>query len=179
MKKYFFYFLMLLTLVVLITRFVQVQAPLIEVSKPNFVCQPNESPTTPDGARCEIIAQINQNYLKNIKPIFEQKCLMCHGSVATMPLYSKLPGASWLIKSDIEEAKEHLDMSYDYPFYSEKKEMTLLEQFNELRGVIKKNEMPPLIYLTLHWQSRLSNQEKEVIMNWVEESQKLLSPSQN
>jgi hypothetical protein len=54
------------------------------------------------------LEKINQQYLNDIKPVFQKKCFDCHSSQTRMPWYSKVPGVQQLIAHDIEEAKEHI-----------------------------------------------------------------------
>jgi hypothetical protein len=95
---------------------------------------------------------------------------MCHGTVDKVPLYSIIPPASFLVKDDQEEAKENLDMTFDYPFKGsddDPEEKVL----HHLKRTIEKNEMPPLIYKVMHWKSGLTVDEKKVILEWVNSSQ--------
>jgi len=64
----------------------------------------------------EITRAINESYLATVKPVFRKSCFDCHSSNTNYPWYSNLPGAKQLIQNDIAEAKEHLDMSKDFPF---------------------------------------------------------------
>ncbi len=165
--------LLILVFVGLITRFVEVKAPQTLAPPPN----PCLNPAAPQDASlsCEAFKKINETYIAQIKPIFQAKCLACHGNVEKIPLYSKIPPVSWLVLHDIEEAREHFNMSHDYPFYSKRRGVSPAKQFQELQETIEENEMPPWYYLLTHWQSNLSAQEKEKILNWIQESKKTLS----
>ena len=68
------------------------------------------------GPSKEVLAQINQIYKKEVKGIFSNKCLTCHGVNNSMPWYYSIPGAKHLMDKDMREAKEHMDMSNDFPF---------------------------------------------------------------
>ncbi len=119
-----------------------------------------------------ILKGINSSYLKNIKPIFQSKCLDCHGNVESLPWYSNLPGAKQLIRDDISEAKEHMDMSNDFPFSGHGTPQNDLEA---LERSINENSMPPLRYKVMHWDSGLESDEKSVIKAWIKKSIHLIN----
>lgn len=87
------------------------------------------------------LVAINEQYLKEIKPIFQNKCFDCHGVQTKFPWYQKLPGVKQYIQNDIDESKEHIDMSSDFPF---KSHSSPEEDLQSIQEAIKKNEMPPL-----------------------------------
>ncbi len=130
----------------------------------------------PTGQESEILAQINSQYLKEVKPIFRKSCFDCHSSSTRYPWYAKLPGAKQLIESDVNESKVHLDLSNDFPFGGHG---TPNEDLEAIAEVIKEGSMPPFRYRILHSDSKLSNDEKEAIQNWVKLSLKTLGDSQS
>ena len=132
--------------------------------------QPNAEPTPAPGTT-DALSAINQSYLQTVKPIFKRSCFDCHSTVTNYPWYSKLPGASWLIKSDITEARSHVDMTADFPF---KSHSTPNKDLEAIRESISEGSMPPLRYRALHWDSALSDDEKKQVMSWIELSLKQL-----
>lgn len=119
--------------------------------------------------------EINASYQKKVKPLFQQKCFDCHSNKTDYPWYYKLPLAKQLIDHDIEEAREHLDMSNDFPFQGHGSPK---EDLEELQEVIEDNEMPLLRYKFLHWDSGLTKAEQESILEWIRTSQSLLEAEQ-
>lgn len=124
----------------------------------------------------EVYVNINTQYIKHVKPIFEKKCFDCHGDTTKYPWYYALPGIKQMIDHDIKEAKEHIDMSKDFPFLSHK---TPLKDLQSLRKIGLKGGMPPLRYILGHWDSRLTQDEKRLIIQWTEDSMKILEKSNN
>jgi hypothetical protein len=114
-----------------------------------------------------IYKTINIEYIKDIKPIFKKKCFDCHGNATKFPWYYKIPGIKQMIDYDIKEAKKHIDMSKDFPFISHE---TPLKDLNSLEEAVLLDDMPPLRYILGHWDSRLSESEKESIIKWSKES---------
>lgn len=124
------------------------------------------------GSSIEMLEKINFSYLSNVKKIFSNKCLSCHGVNLSLPWYYKIPGAKQLLDYDMNEAKKHMDMSNDFPFGGHGNP---LDDLNALEKTVKKNDMPPLRYLLFHWDSKLTEDEKNIINEWVNSSRKILS----
>lgn len=116
-------------------------------------------------------AQINSEYLANVKPIFEKSCFSCHSNSKQYPWYYSLPGIKQLIDHDTREAKVHLDFSDDFPFISHGTPSKDLEAI--LRS-IKENTMPPLRYKIMHWDAELSEDEVRKVKDWVYRSKEVL-----
>lgn len=109
----------------------------------------------------------NQLYLQNVRPIFKAKCFDCHSDQTRYPWYYRLPGIKQLIDDDIKEAREHMDLSHDFPFgghHSPK------EQLKDLKEVVAEDKMPLWRYRLLHWNSGLTDEEKRIILEWLEKS---------
>lgn len=115
----------------------------------------------------EQLEQINQSYLLHVKPIFKEKCLDCHGVGREKPWYYILPGVRSLMDRDIEEAKEHMDMSKDFPFIGHG---TAKDDLEAILTTIKDESMPPLQYRLIHWSSMLTFSEKKIVEQWVQQS---------
>lgn len=106
---------------------------------------------------------INSEYVKSVKTIFEKKCFDCHGNTTQYPWYYKVPGIKQMIDYDVKEAKKHLDMSKNFPFISH---TTPLKDLKSIKEVTEEGDMPPLRYVLGHWNSRLSESEKQSILTW-------------
>lgn len=126
---------------------------------------------TPGTAIPNHFSTINTNYLKNIKPIFEQKCFDCHSDKTRFPWYYSLPIVRQIINSDIQEAREHLDFTPDFPFKSHE---TPIEDLKAIIEDVEKDTMPPWNYRLMHRHSALTPQEKELVIRWAGESLKFI-----
>lgn len=115
----------------------------------------------------EVWVKINENYLRDIKPIFQRSCFDCHTLETRYPWYYNLPGAKQLIDRDTREAMKHIDMTTDFPF---KGHGSPSEDLEEIKKTIIKDTMPPFRYKIMHWRSRLTEEEKQKIIRWVEEN---------
>lgn len=114
------------------------------------------------------IAEISDLYKFNVKPLLQQKCFDCHSQNTNYPWYYEIPGVKQLIDGDIGEAQRHLDFGDGFPFLGHGSPR---EDLNAVRDVVRDNSMPPIRYWLLHWDSRLTDEESRVILEWVEHSQ--------
>ncbi|PIR25216.1 MAG: hypothetical protein COX62_05405 [Deltaproteobacteria bacterium CG_4_10_14_0_2_um_filter_43_8] len=120
------------------------------------------------------LQSINLDYQKKVKPIFEAKCFDCHSKNTVYPWYYKVPGIKQLMDSDIEEGLEHMDMTNGFPFAGH--HPSAQKQLEELDEVLEENDMPPLQYKLMHWNSKLTPADKAVILDWIENSTKAIKP---
>lgn len=176
MKKILLLFLPLVA-VAFSLRFFTYTYPQRDLTAPEIRCLQKGTPLVDKdgfqivklGPSCEALQNINQKYVQMVKPIFTQKCLMCHGdsSGQTYPLYVVVPPASWLVAQDLREAKEKMDMNFDFPFQGHGAPKDDLEKVAQ---VAENGSMPPLQYKALHWQAGLTTQEKKMVLEWVQNS---------
>ena len=115
--------------------------------------------------------EINQAYQK-ILPIMKSACFDCHSNQTRFPWYYKLPLATQVINHDITNAKTHLVMGESFPFEGHG---TPKSDLMAIKESILTDEMPPFRYKIMHWDACLSNQQKEIISQWVDQSIEILN----
>jgi len=91
--------------------------------------------------------------------VLNRSCMNCHSHQTTWPWYSNVAPASWLVASDVEEGREHLNFSEWGKLPQEKRAHALEEICEETR----KGAMPPWQYRLLHPQARLSEQDVKLL----------------
>lgn len=90
------------------------------------------------------------------KALFTKACADCHSFNTKWPSYSNYAPASWLIMADIQEGREHFNVSTGV---SRKKLHDAVEE-------IKEGDMPPFQYtLIAHKDAKLTDKEKLDLMN--------------
>lgn len=119
-----------------------------------------------------VYAQIQGDYLRSIKPIFDQKCAACHSRDVAAPWYASVPLVGHLVESDRSEAKEHLEIAKGFPFAGHG---TPKEDLDAIKESVEKDAMPTTLYRLMHPSSRLTKSEKESILEWVKVSQEKIS----
>lgn len=123
----------------------------------------------------QILGKINEEYISQVKPIFQTSCMNCHSANTNYPWYHVIPGAKQLIDYDVRESKVHLDMSNDFPFGGHG---TPTEDLEAIRKAIDEKTMPPLRYRALHWSSALKPEEIKTVHAWIEKSLQALKPNE-
>jgi cytochrome c len=88
----------------------------------------------------------------NAKAVLVAKCADCHSSETRWPVYARVAPGSWLIERDIVEARRKMDLSRWEEMPVERQQVLMAKIAQEAKG----GEMPPLQYLVLHWDAKLS-----------------------
>ena len=117
-----------------------------------------------------IFSLINSQY-QAVKPIFEQSCFDCHSEYTDYPWYHSLPIIKGILDGHIEEAREYVDLSPDFPFEGKG---TTLEILGEIREVIEEEEMPLLSYRLLHWGSLIDGAERDSVFTWIDNATSMI-----
>lgn len=99
-----------------------------------------------------------------VAQILERSCDDCHSNRTQWPWYGYVAPASWLLKKDINEGREHLNFS-TWRRYDAKKQAKLLK---ETWKEVEEGEMPLDIYLIMHRDAVLSDADKTVLREWTE-----------
>jgi cytochrome c len=86
------------------------------------------------------------------KAVLVTKCADCHSSETRWPVYARVAPGSWLIERDIVEARKKMDLSRWEEMPVEKQDVLMAKIVQEA----KSGDMPPVQYLALHWDARLS-----------------------
>jgi hypothetical protein len=95
----------------------------------------------------------------SVKPLLRRACYNCHSNETVWPWYSNIAPVSWLIGSDVKEAREHLNFSEWSAYPSDKQRSKSTQIVEELDG----DAMPPWYYSLMHSESRFTASEKDKI----------------
>lgn len=99
-------------------------------------------------------------------------CYDCHSVESKYPWYSQVAPTSWLVARDVREAREEMNLS-EWTGLPKRKKIKTLENIKEEVG---EGEMPLPIYLTIHWDAKLSAEQRKQIVDWASAYQdKILS----
>ncbi len=100
-----------------------------------------------------------------VLPILEKKCVNCHTKEYRLPFYANFPVAKGIIEADIKLGLFYMNMIKEL-FPGENKPPTEVA-LAKIEHTTLMNEMPPLRYIALHWDSMLSKEEQNLILSWV------------
>jgi hypothetical protein len=107
----------------------------------------------------------------NVQGILKKSCFDCHSNQTEYPWYTYIQPLGWWMNSHIRKGKEELNFS-EFGSYSKRRQMSKLKSIAES---IEDETMPLPSYTLIHKKARLSNEEKDLILNWVKNTRNSLS----
>lgn len=99
----------------------------------------------------------------NVMNILQTSCYDCHSNNTNYPWYSIVQPMRLLMDGDIREGKEELNFN-EFGSYSQRKQKNKLDRISKQ---VKADKMPLPSYLLLHSNAKLSDNNKQKIINWV------------
>jgi cytochrome c len=93
------------------------------------------------------------------RAVLVAKCADCHSNETRWPVYSWIAPGSWLIERDIVEARKKMNLSRWEEMPVETQEVWAAEIAQQAKG----GKMPPIQYLAVHWDARLSNADVQAL----------------
>ena len=93
------------------------------------------------------------------KAVLVTKCADCHSSETRWPVYARIAPGSWLIERDIVEARKKMDLSQWEKLPADRQDVLVAKVIQEA----KSGDMPPLQYLLLHWDAKLSEADVQAL----------------
>ncbi len=109
------------------------------------------------------VAQTNPAVTREVKwdsaqtrELAKRACFDCHSNETLYPWYSKIAPVKFVLANHINEGRQALNFSqWDGPN----------EDFEEVQEVIEKNQMPLKDYLLMHPEAKLTDAEREQLLN--------------
>ena len=118
---------------------------------------PHEHPTAAADAADKIV--VNNPEVKNI---LDKACMDCHSNETKYPWYGEVAPVNMWIDGHIEEGREHLNFSeWNSASASDRAHMS-----EEIVEVVHKKEMPMLFYWLIHWDAKLTDAERETLVEY-------------
>ena len=97
-----------------------------------------------------------------VKNILEKTCNDCHSNNTVYPWYSKVQPVDWWLTDHINEGKRELNFD-EFTTYNLRRQYHKLD---EVMKQVKDGEMPLNSYTWIHNDARLSDEQKNSIINW-------------
>lgn len=91
-------------------------------------------------------------------------CNDCHTNNTRYPWYANVQPFGWWLQNHINGGKQHLNFS-EFTSYDKKKQYKKLD---ETVDQVKEGEMPLYTYLWIHHDAKLTQAQKDMIVNWAE-----------
>jgi len=144
MRKYFKWAVIVLVVIVIAIQ-------LVPVERTN----PPVDPSITFQARVKV-----PSYIDNI---IRRSCYDCHSHETKWPWYAYVAPTSWLVTGDVREGRGLLNFSnWDYNMFR------TLGRLDQMGQEVYDRKMPLPAYLMMHPGARLSEAEKDTLIDWVE-----------
>lgn len=117
------------------------------------------------------LAQANLDKLdpttaKAVTVLTENGCRYCHTPDSELPFYASVPGAKQLMEHDIQQALRQFNVGTVLNTLQQGKPVSDVD-LAKIESVVREGRMPPKLYLSMHWGSHLSEDEKAGLLDWV------------
>lgn len=100
---------------------------------------------------------------EQIQNILEVSCYDCHSNNTKYPWYNKIQPIRWILEDHINEGKEELNFS-EFGSYSKRR---MKSKLKSIISQIDDNEMPLSSYTIIHRDAKLTDVEKQQVIEWV------------
>jgi hypothetical protein len=108
-----------------------------------------------------------------IAALLRAACYDCHSDETRWPWYSHIAPVSWLVVGDVNAGRERLNFS-DWPHALPERAARRLEGMSEELGY---KEMPPAKYTALHPAARLTDVQRQGLIQWADAEAGRLKPA--
>lgn len=102
---------------------------------------------------------------QDTRALTARACFDCHSNETDLPWYSNIAPVSWLIYRDINEGREEMNFS-EWRMKSKRVDHAA----EEIEEVIRDGEMPPWYYLPLHPPAKLTDAEKQALIEGLQKT---------
>ena len=96
--------------------------------------------------------------------IIQRSCRDCHSEATQYPWYSYVAPVSWLVESDVDGGRRHLNLSHWSEYPLARRERSLSEIANQ----VKDRDMPLPQYTWIHRDARLSAADVDAVFQWTQ-----------
>jgi len=97
---------------------------------------------------------------KRIGAVFRRACVDCHSNETRWPWYARVSPASWLLIRDVTRGRRQFNLSHQWNFADDER--------NEVAEAVHNRSMPPRMYLWLHPEAELTEEERKLFDSWAD-----------
>lgn len=112
---------------------------------------------------------------ENVQHILKVSCYDCHSNNTWYPWYGNFQPVGWWMQFHVNEGKLELNFNEFASYDSEKQQKKLKKIVEE----VKENYMPLPSYVKMHREAKLTQNEKNILMDWVASVQNLIGKRNN
>lgn len=103
-----------------------------------------------------------------VATLLRNACYDCHSNNTDYPWYDQVQPIAWFLEGHIQKAKRKLNFN-EFQTYSLEHQKKKLEK---VRHALQENLMPLKSYKILHSEGRLSQEERQQIIDWIDQELK-------
>lgn len=107
-----------------------------------------------------------QNVPPSVKMVLERSCKNCHSDETNWPWYSYVAPASWVVARDVHRARRTMNFSEWSGYPAKRKE----DKLEEICDQVTNGDMPDGMYLLLHRDAVVTEQERNAVCQWTEDA---------
>jgi hypothetical protein len=94
--------------------------------------------------------------------VLRRACYDCHSNQTAWPGYSRIAPASWLVAHDVHGGRNELNFS----IWNRYDAVTRRKKLDRAREEVKDRDMPPVYYVWMHPDARLTDGDKALLERW-------------
>lgn len=99
---------------------------------------------------------------EEVKTLLKNACYDCHSNITEYPWYSNIQPFGWVLSNHVVKGKKKFNFD-DFMNYNQKRKDHKLD---ELVDEIQEGEMPLKPYALLHKEARLTDVQKQQLIDW-------------
>ena len=99
-----------------------------------------------------------------VAEVLRRACYDCHSNETDWPWYSRIAPISWWVASHVEVGRADLNFS-EWPSFDFEAQSHALE---DIREQVRRDEMPLRSYTWIHRDARLSDADREILLDWTD-----------
>lgn len=100
-----------------------------------------------------------------IGTLLKNACYDCHSQAVRYPWYANVAPVSWLVARDVNMGREHLDFGK----WGELNKTKQIKALSEIAEEVEDKYMPMQIYINMHSEAELTDEQREIIVLWSEQ----------
>jgi len=97
-----------------------------------------------------------------VMSIMQRSCNDCHSSRTVWPWYAQIAPVSWLLAKDVRDGRKELNVS-EWNTFTPRRTARKLQEICEQ---VEQHEMPLKLYLPLHPDAQLSDDDRRTLCDW-------------
>lgn len=101
----------------------------------------------------------------NVSTMLKAACYDCHSNETNYPWYTNVAPVKWLVYRDTREGRKELNFSE----WASMDKMDQADALDNISSEVSSGDMPMKIYPIMHSDAKLSEQDRQAIVDWADE----------